>query len=125
MELRFPEGWGADCPPAEAGDAEGVFYRRVLCRTPSAEDFRSAVELGTRKIYDWQKCQARGLSVFRAIEDAQRYAELYPATGNLIAQATLGRRDGKTIPTPTNGNTHTTWWPYEGVERNAKFKVLS
>lgn len=114
-----------DCPPVEAQAAEGVFYRRVLRHTPSSEDFRSAVEEGTKKISDRKKCQARGLSVFIAIEDAQRYAELYPATGNLIAQATFDASDGKTKPTPTNGNTHTTWWPYEGIQRNAKFKVLS
>jgi hypothetical protein len=125
MELHFPQEWGAGCPPVEAQGAEGVFYRRVLHQTPSAEDFRSAFEEGTKRFSDRQKCQARGLSVFVAIEDAQRYAELYPATGNLIAQATLDNSDGKTKPTPTNGNTHTTWWPYEGIERHAKFRVLS
>jgi hypothetical protein len=68
-----------------------------------------------------KECQARGLSVFREFEDARRFAELYPATGSLIAQAELDESDGKATPTPYSGNSHTTWWPHEGIERHTKF----
>jgi len=122
---QFPDDWGADCPPADATDAGGTYYRRVLHAPPTAEDFRSIVEMRSRRVSAALMCQARGLSVFTVLEDALDYAERYPDSGNLIAKAVLDGTDGRTKPTPSQGNSHTTWWPYENVARHAKFSVLS
>jgi hypothetical protein len=121
---RFPVEWGDNCPPGAAQGVKGTLYRRVRCSPPSADDFRSVAEEGKRKVSAEKECQARGLSVFRALEDARWFAELYPGTGSQIAQAELDESDGKAMPTPNNGNSHTTWWPHYGIERHTKFTTL-
>lgn len=123
LEPSFPCAWGADCPPPDAMDATGTYFRRVSCAPPSAECFLSYEELG-RKVSAAARCKSRGLSVFTVLEDAKAYAERYPDGGTLIARAVLDHTDGKAMPTGPCGTSHTTWWPYPGIARHKKFSVL-
>lgn len=66
-------------------------------------------------------CLARGLSVYTNIADAQNYVKLYPNKGTYVAQATLNNTDGHVSATPSKGNSHHTWWPFDGVDRKALF----
>ena len=120
-EPKFPDAWG-DCPPSIATVAEGIVYRRVNSNPVTAADFLSYIELGNT-VTDSMRCLAFGLSVFRSIDDAKAYAERYPDSGRFIASATLDSSDGRTLGTPRGGNSHTTWWPFEGADRHAKFMV--
>jgi hypothetical protein len=123
VAFSFPQDWAPHCPPTDATDAAGTYYRRILTAPPEAKDFRSYVEM-ERKIPIAKTCEARGLSVFVLLEDAKAYAERYPDNGGIIAKANLDYTDGKIKSSPRNGNSHATWWPYDEVKRHIKFVVL-
>lgn len=124
-KLGFPTAWGPNCPPEDASSAdEVVIFRRVLHNPIQPSDFMSWIELGRQIAGAERVCQAQGLSAFRCLEDARAFAERYPGTGDLIARAELGNEDGKIKPTPRDGNSHVTWWPFEGIDRCRKFEVV-
>jgi hypothetical protein len=115
--LIFPEDWPADCPPADAQDASGEFYRLVKSNPPATRDLQTHHERGTRR--KDPACLRRGLSVFRTRDDAEHQSRIFPKLGKIIAKGILYPRDGKTKP--TGKPTHTTWWSYDGVDRSAVF----
>jgi hypothetical protein len=125
-ERTFPAVWGANCPPADANAASGTVFRRVRGNPIDPNDFLSWTELGHKVTGTERICQANGLSVFRSIEDARAYADRYPDSGQLIATANFNDEDGKikATPRPPYGDSHTTWWPFDGVDRCHKFRVL-
>jgi hypothetical protein len=120
---QFPTEWGKDCPPGEATPADGIVFRRVLNNPVATSDFLSWVESERHGIGAHRLCEARGLSAFRSINDARAYAERYPDSGNMVAKAELNSDDGKLKPTPRYGNSHVTWWPFDGIDRSCKFTV--
>jgi hypothetical protein len=61
--------------------------------------------------------------VFLTLDDAVHQQEVFPALGDRVAMATLEPRHGKTKLTPGKQPTHTTWWPYVGVQRAERFAV--
>jgi hypothetical protein len=81
----------------------------------SENDFLSFQEMG-RRVASSKECEAAGLSVFQDQLDAIHYREKYPRLGERIAHGFLAPEHGKLQPTPRGGNSHATWWPYEGVE---------
>lgn len=119
----FPAAFPPNCPPSDAEDATGIFYRLVKNVPPLESDFLSWHELG--KTDRGSPCERAGLSVFREMEDAQHYARAIPSIGKHVATATLSGSDGKIKNTPRhpNGQSHCTWWPYQNVDRKAAFKV--
>lgn len=122
MALMFPSNWPAGCPPAEARPADGEVYRLVKSDPPVADDFATWLELG--KSNPARECESAGLSVFRNLEDATNYAGKYPHLGERVAKGSLGDQHGITMPTPRRGNSHLTWWPYEGIIRHSLFSVI-
>jgi hypothetical protein len=98
-------------------------FRVVKAAELGPSDFLSLQEMG-RRVRAHQKCQAAGLSVYDDRRDAALCREKYPSLGKRIAQGILESEHGKLKPTPTDGNSHTTWWPYEGVVREKLFKVV-
>jgi hypothetical protein len=99
-------------------------YRVVKKVELGPGDFFSWQEMG-RRISDDRKCQAAGVSVYRDKRDAVHCGEKYPKLGKLIAHGILASEHGKVKPTPSDGGrSHVTWWPYEGVAREASFKVV-
>jgi hypothetical protein len=56
--------------------------------------------------------------------DADLCRKKYPRLGELIAKGILADEHGKLKQTPSDGNTHATWWPFEGVAREKPFKVV-
>src|SRR5579871_1308833 len=115
-KLVFPKEFPPGCPPEEAVSATGVVYRIVKNAQLSPGDFLSTQEEG-RKFSARFRCQAAGLSVYRDQRDADLCRKKYPRLGERIAQGVLTNEHGKTKPTPNNGNSHTTWWPHDGVVR--------
>lgn len=119
---NFSKSWPADCPPINAEDAQGVVYR--VCREdpPTISDFQSHVELG--KMSGGDSCMRCGLSVFRDPVEARHLTELFPKLGRLVFRGELTVQQGKIKPTPARSRpSHTTWWPYEGIDRAALFKL--
>lgn len=118
-------GYPANCPPAGAVPPNGQLrvYRATSGPPPAAQDFLSYVEMG-RRVTAPKQCQARGLSVYTELVDAENRAKLYPGSGAYIAEASLNGTDGVVQPTPNNRtpDSHHTWWPYDGVDRAVLFK---
>lgn len=111
--MKFPDDWPANCPPDDAADAEGDVFRLVKSDQPTAEDFKTFHELGTR--INAPACLRCGLSVFRNKADVEHLHQAYPKLGKFIARGTLKPEHGRTRA--TGRPTHTTWWSYENVDR--------
>lgn len=123
MTLGFPVNWPADCPPNDAVDAEGIVFRIVKIEPVTADDMASHHETG--KLLKAPACLRCGLSVFREIQDAFHQRQLIPKLGKLVAKATLQASHGKTKLTDGKQPTHTTWWPYEGIDRASLFAAVA
>jgi hypothetical protein len=120
--MKFPDDWPAGCPPADAGAADGDAYRLVRNDPPTADDFLTHHETG--KLPNASPCLRCGLSVFRSRDDAEHQHRAYPRLGRFIARGTFQARDGVTLLTRGRQPTHTTWWPYEGVDRARIFSAV-
>lgn len=120
--MTFPENWPEGCPPGDAVAAHGDVFRVVKTDPPQPGDFRSLWEQG-RPIAQ-KECESAGLSVFQAVRDAAHAALKYPYLGELVARGTLGTKHGVVKPTPRSGNSHTTWWPCDGLARHELFIVV-
>lgn len=123
--MEFPSDWPAECPPSNAENANGDFYRIVKSCPPEDVDFLSLVELG-RRFGKSKACQAHGLSGFTKLEDARHYITLFPKLGSKIAKGNLAEENGKLLVTPnSNSPRHHTWWPYKNVIRKMLFCCIS
>ena len=120
--MTFPEDWPSDCPSADTPDATGEIFRIVKGNPVTAADLRSHHESG--KLPKANPCLRCGLSVFLELGDALHQQQLLPQLGNKIAQARLEPMHGKARPTPGRQPTHTTWWPYQEVDRAVIFTVV-
>jgi hypothetical protein len=117
--MTFPDDWPQGCPPADAADANGEVFRIVKADPLSATDFRSYHEMGIARGDPVLRC---GLSVFRLRSDAEHVSRMFPNLGKVIARATLRPEHGKVKQ--TGRPSHTTWWPYVGVDRVSLFEVV-
>lgn len=127
MGLGFPADYPGGCPLEGSAPASGDHFRCTRNNPPTPADFLSMHELNRpiRGNKPADVCKSRGLSVFRLIEHARHQLELLPVLGPYIACRTLGEYHGLTKPTPAKDRpSHTTWWPYDGVERHDGFVVV-
>lgn len=127
VSRQYPEGWPNNCPPSDAVDANGDYFRLVFSDPPSKRDFQSYAELGLRHHED--ECLRCGLSVFRAASDAARLyrymRKRHPKgvnLGHLVARLELSSVDGKTGQ--TRRQAHFTWWPYAETNRATTFRSI-
>jgi hypothetical protein len=116
------DGWPPNCPPGDAVDASGVYYR--VAKSPLADDdFKTHHETGKRKTMD--PCERRCLSICGTVDDAVQTRRLYPMLGTSIAEGTLGAASGKTRFTNGVIATHSNWWPTEPVAaRRTRFAII-
>lgn len=117
--MQFPDDWPEGCPPEDAEPAAGQVFRLVKS---NPTDFASHHELGT--LPKGPACLRCGLSVFRTREDADHQHRAYPKLGRYAAIGTLEAQHGVAKPTLGRQPTHTTWWPYEGVDRQSVFTTV-
>lgn len=117
--MQFPKNWPPECPPADAQDAQGEHFRVASNDPPGVDELKSYAELG--KLTKANPCRRVGLSLLRSLDDAIHQTELFPKHGKLIFRGDLNSSHGKTLPTKGTLPTHTTWWPYEGIDRAAPF----
>lgn len=116
-----------DCPPFDAVDANGDFFRLTRDNPPTERDFRTFAELGLRPRED--NCIRCGLSCFALERDAvklfQYMERRHPNTNSLgrhVARIVLTPADGKVKP--TRNPSHHTWWMYHDSERLATFREV-
>ena len=117
--MAFPTDWPTGCPPADAEDANGEFYRIVKADPLRADDFLSYHEMGIAR---GDPILRFGLSLFRLRSDAELASRTFRNLGKVIAQCELQEEHGKIKQ--TGRPTHTTWWPYLGVDRVSLFNVV-
>ena len=115
----YPESWTVGCPPADAVDAQGEYFRVVKEDPCAANDFQTQGELG--RAINGCACLRVGLSLLTDYESASHYRDKFPYLGERIAAAKLSPPHGKTKA--GNGG-HVTWWSYSVVSRHTLFSVV-
>jgi hypothetical protein len=123
---RFARHFPDDCPPPAAIDVEGTVFRFAKNDPVNPEDFLSHYELGLAPTAP--PCRRVGLSVYRTLAAARRkLQELRDRSpdryGRFIAEGTLDARCGK-IKQEGKDPDHHEWWPYDGIEAHAPFRIV-
>jgi len=126
----WPSFFPPQCPPSEAKDASAEVFRLVSSNPPSVNDFESWAQRYPKK---WLgNCKASGLSVFTSKADllqmTRRVRGMVKGKSSpekLIASATLSPEAGKLMHTPSDGNSHHTWWPPADFNCATIFKVVT
>jgi hypothetical protein len=120
--MPLPDDWPKGCPPDDAEPAAGEVFRLVRSDPHTQGVFRTHHETG--KLPKAPPCIRCGLSVFRSRQDAEHQYRAYPKLGRFIARASLPSTHGVTKLTEGRQPSHTTWWPFAGVDRAAIFAIL-
>ena len=112
--MAWPKHYPKRCPPADSKEANGTVYRYV--KDPSdPEEFKSYWFQKPHQRRDFEKrgkaCQARGLTVYRSLQDLMHASKIYRKMkrGKAPTKADLSPEMGKIKQTPGPGN-HYTWW---------------
>jgi len=111
--------WPANCPPADAVEADGVAHRIVSHDPPTENDLRSHAELGLA--VDAPECLRRGVSLFSTRQQACHRLKLSRHLDSMVASATLQPAHGKVTRPPTK-NGHFTWWSAVELVRHVLFQ---
>jgi len=124
-KLAFINACPDGCPPEDAIDANGDFFRLAHSNPPESADFQTCAELGFRPNDD--QCLRCGLSIFSSMKGATSlYRYLMKRhkgairLGRFIARLELVPTDGKVKQ--TRRPPHHTWWMYEDTDREATFR---
>lgn len=120
--MGFPTDWPAGCPPDDAEEASGPVFRLVKANPPEVGDFKTHRERGV--LVTAPACLRCGLSLFRTRADTEHQHRAYPMLGRYIASGILSAEDGVVKLTQSRQPTHTTWWPFEGIDRKRVFELI-
>ena len=91
-------------------------FRLVRTNPPTDRDFRSQrAERPSHRFRDVSECQACGLSVFTARQDAVRASKLPSLRGRLLGRVQLEAGAGH-IQQTGGRPSHHTWWPLAGFD---------
>jgi hypothetical protein len=127
---EWPDNFPEACPPEEAADATGSFYRLVEANPPVARDFMSHIELQNAGIIPLKRsfaddCKAAGLSIFAERQDAENVREsVGPLRSKLIAYGDITDQ-GVMRHTPSRHKSHHTWWLPVDTEPHPRFAVVT
>ena len=125
--MTYREPLPEDCPPetAEEITAPRIVYRLVRHNPPVDDDFRSQrAEKPHLVLRDITECQARGLSVFVNLADAERRTRSGRLRGTMVCEVTLNRGAGRIVK--TGRGSHHTWWPLAAfnITQNSRVTAL-
>ncbi len=114
--MEWPDYFPTGCPPADAANVSGPFFRLVRDDPPRGEDFKTNWDLGREY---GPPCLRHGLSGFLTLDDATQARAVIPGfRRRRIARGALTPDLGKLKHTPTKtSNGHHTWWVPEGIIR--------
>ena len=134
-EKVWPHFFPENCPPNDATEPCGEYWRIVKHDPPSPQDFEPLCIANPRRQYSDDlndrygaspRCLASGVSLLKTIEEARNVARAIPAkrTG-MLAKGTLEPDMGRLKHTPTNKNKgHHTLWLWDGVDPSSSFTVV-
>ena len=107
--IQWFEELPESCPPSDALDCNGVFYRIANANPADISDFFSQRMLyPSRTFRDVDECTARSLSLFDTKEAAELRLKLPKFRNAHIAEVTLTATDCKIKK--TFGPQHYSWW---------------
>lgn len=116
MEMKWFEQLPAGCPPNDALECDGIFYRIANANPAVHSDFFSQRKMFPNKVFaDVDECIVRSLSVFNNLESTKQRLKLPKFRKAHIAMVSLVNTDGKIKK--TFGESHYSWW------RSADFDV--
>ena len=124
--MKYREPLPAGCPPADAAEivARRIVYRLVRSDPPTFDDFRSQREENPgAEFRGVDECQARGVSVFITIEDADKRRERPRLSETLICEVVLDKGAGRIHQKKPN-SPHCTWWPLADYDIIENCRVL-
>lgn len=108
----MPDG----CPPSDAVEANGTFYRLVTSLPAQENDFLSHFTLYPQRNYTGRECKAKAVSLYLTPEDCERIKALSAALRDKrVGKLTLTPRCGQ-IRDDQDGENHFSWWRYSGFD---------
>ena len=127
--LTWPGDFPADCPPKEAFNANGTYYRVAKNDPPEPGDFEPIYHKGHARAKNEMrkgrtKCQTMGLSVYTDIDDAIQCAGTYRSLGREIVQLSLTQSSAKIASTEGLFDSHHTLWIPEGFDLTQHSRVI-
>ena len=113
--VTWPADFPTDCPPEQAFDADGIYYRVAKNNPPETGDFESTFHRDYDRAIDAMrkgrtKCETMGLSVYTDMNDAIKCAGIFRKMGREIVQLTLTRSPVKAALTEGLFESHHTLW---------------
>lgn len=129
--MRYPKHYPAQCPPADAAETSGTFYRLIKGDTPEPDEFLPFwLTKGAESQKRWKKngkdCVSCGLSISANIGNLKD--RISPSTRyRKIVKVTLDAGMGKIKSTPnhTDASHHTWWVPVSIKDPSGYFKVVA
>lgn len=108
----WPSHYPVQCPPKEAFSFDGSLFRFINRNSPVQKDFKSYYDSKPGQDWKGKACQARGLSVYKTVEDCKEMMDLIPALRKKkLAVAQIDHNCGLLANTPsTHSERHCTWW---------------
>lgn len=120
---QYPTDWPKGCPSSDAEAASGLYFRVGRHNPPTAADFQSQAELG--RAVSGDECLRVGLSMLRSLTDAEHLIRLNRKLGTEIYRGELITSHGHSKLTGSHRSpSHTTWWPFAGIDRAAPFSMV-
>lgn len=115
--IFFPDG----CPPENAVPQEILVYRCAIHKPHTEKDFIPYNQMFGR---DWggKLFESCGLSCFTSLNDAINLQSKMKKF-KCVVSGTITKDTGVVMNTPSNGNTHITWWVYKDIQAHKLFKV--
>lgn len=114
--MEWPAFYPPDCPPKDANEFSGSFFRFVENDPPNGSDFLPMIIQNPNKKYT-PLCKACGISLFKNETDLNILMRRIPAYRNKkIAHGTLNQNCGRGKHTPNQFyQSHYTWWIPDGL----------
>ncbi len=111
MKYEWFEELPKQCPPKDAKECCGVFYRIAEGDPATSEDFFSQRKMNPHKVFkglELDECIVRAISLFSDVEDAKRLLKLPKFKNNTVAEVNLIPKDGLILK--TFKRSHFSWW---------------
>ena len=116
-----------NCPPEDAKQANGTFYRLVSKRGSQFQDFLSYRELGREPDISIPECEFCAVSIFSEIEGIKSLIRQAPGLKKtkLLAKGSLLAKHGKIKNTPSSTHdSHHSWWIPEDMDPSDSFRLM-
>ena len=115
MNAEWFETLPEQCPPTDAKQCEGYYYRIAKGNPATTEDFFSQRKMQPDKVFKGlgiDECVTRAVYLFLEIELAEKRLKIPKCKKASIALVTLEPKDG--VLKKTSGIAHYSWWRTKG-----------